>query len=156
MGVVAGYASLTRPTILNVESIEKRYKERESMKVVTYSHARHALKSVLDSVLQDADVTIISRRDAPLRAIPSLVSANLSRCAVIYPAIGQGEFVQSLKITPSHHSWRLPNLPRSNRPGPHGHGGGLHQRFHRYTEPRYAVPAHRPASCAGKRWWCSA
>ncbi len=34
------------------------------MKVVTYSHARNALKSVLDDVLQDADVTIISRRDA--------------------------------------------------------------------------------------------
>lgn len=34
------------------------------MKVVTYSHARNALKSVLDEVIQDADVTIISRRDA--------------------------------------------------------------------------------------------
>lgn len=34
------------------------------MKVVTYSHARNSLKSVLDSVVQDADVTIISRRDA--------------------------------------------------------------------------------------------
>lgn len=34
------------------------------MKVVTYSHARSALKSVLDAVVRDADVTIISRRDA--------------------------------------------------------------------------------------------
>lgn len=34
------------------------------MKVVTYSHARNSLKSILDSVVQDADVTIISRRDA--------------------------------------------------------------------------------------------
>jgi antitoxin YefM len=34
------------------------------MKVVTYSYARNALKSVLDDVVQDADVTIISRRDA--------------------------------------------------------------------------------------------
>lgn len=34
------------------------------MKVITYSHARNALKSVLDGVVQDADVTIISRRDA--------------------------------------------------------------------------------------------
>lgn len=34
------------------------------MKVVTYSHARNALKSILDDVVQDADVTIISRRDA--------------------------------------------------------------------------------------------
>jgi len=34
------------------------------MKVVTYSHARNALKSVLDGVQQDADVTVISRRPA--------------------------------------------------------------------------------------------
>ena len=34
------------------------------MKVVTYSHARNALKSVLDDVVRDADVTVISRRDA--------------------------------------------------------------------------------------------
>jgi hypothetical protein len=34
------------------------------MKVVTYSHARDSLKSVLDGVVQDADITIISRRDA--------------------------------------------------------------------------------------------
>ena len=34
------------------------------MKVVSYSHARNSLKSILDGVVQDADVTIISRRDA--------------------------------------------------------------------------------------------
>ncbi len=34
------------------------------MKVVTYSHARNALKSILDNVIQDADVIVISRRDA--------------------------------------------------------------------------------------------
>ena len=34
------------------------------MKVVTYTYARNALKSVLDDVVQDSDVTIISRRDA--------------------------------------------------------------------------------------------
>ena len=34
------------------------------MKVITYSKARNALKSILDGVIQDADVTIIRRRDA--------------------------------------------------------------------------------------------
>ena len=34
------------------------------MRIVTYTHARNALKNVLDEVVQDADVTIISRRDA--------------------------------------------------------------------------------------------
>lgn len=33
------------------------------MKVITYSEARNSLKSVLDAVHDDADVTIISRRD---------------------------------------------------------------------------------------------
>jgi len=35
-----------------------------AVKVVTYSHARNALKTVLDDVVRDSDVAIISRRDA--------------------------------------------------------------------------------------------
>lgn len=34
------------------------------MRIVTYTYARNALKNVLDEVIQDADVTVISRRDA--------------------------------------------------------------------------------------------
>ena len=34
------------------------------MKVVTYSEARNRLKSLLDGVVADADIAIISRRDA--------------------------------------------------------------------------------------------
>ncbi len=34
------------------------------MKVITYAHARNALKSVLYAVVRDVDVTVISRRDA--------------------------------------------------------------------------------------------
>lgn len=34
------------------------------MRIVTYTYARNTLKSVLDDVVQDADVTVISRRDA--------------------------------------------------------------------------------------------
>lgn len=34
------------------------------MNIITYSHARNALKAVLDAVVRDVDVTIISRRDA--------------------------------------------------------------------------------------------
>ncbi len=36
----------------------------DTMKFVTDAHARHALKSILDEVNQDADVTIFSCRDA--------------------------------------------------------------------------------------------
>jgi antitoxin YefM len=34
------------------------------MKVVTYTEARSTLKTVLDRVVNDADVTVITRRDA--------------------------------------------------------------------------------------------
>ncbi|OGS99338.1 MAG: prevent-host-death protein [Gallionellales bacterium RIFCSPLOWO2_12_FULL_59_22] len=45
------------------------------MRVVTYSHARNALKSILDEVVQDADVTIISRRDAEGDAVVMSLSS---------------------------------------------------------------------------------
>lgn len=34
------------------------------MRIVTYTYTRNSLKNVLDDVIQDADVTVISRRDA--------------------------------------------------------------------------------------------
>ncbi len=42
------------------------------MRVVTYSEARSSLKSVLDQVNDDADVTIISRRDGADAVVMSL------------------------------------------------------------------------------------
>jgi antitoxin YefM len=35
----------------------------QNMRIVTYSEARSSLKTVLDQVHDDADVTVISRRD---------------------------------------------------------------------------------------------
>lgn len=54
------------------------------MKVVTYSHARNALKSVLDSVVQDADVTIISRRDAEGDAVVMSLDSYNSIMETLY------------------------------------------------------------------------
>lgn len=42
------------------------------MKVITYSEARGSLKSVLDGVQDDADVTVISRRDGADAVVMSL------------------------------------------------------------------------------------
>jgi antitoxin YefM len=42
------------------------------MKIVTYSEARSSLKTVLDNVHADADVTIISRRDGADAVVMSL------------------------------------------------------------------------------------
>ncbi len=42
------------------------------MRVVTYSEARSSLKSVLDQVNEDADVTVISRRDGADAVVMSL------------------------------------------------------------------------------------
>ena len=42
------------------------------MRIVTFSDARNRLKSVLDQVVEDADCTIISRRDAEDAVVMSL------------------------------------------------------------------------------------
>lgn len=42
------------------------------MRIVSFSEARNKLKSVLDQVVNDADFTIISRRDADDAVVMSL------------------------------------------------------------------------------------
>ena len=42
------------------------------MKVVSYTEARNGLKTVLDDVINDADYTIITRRDADDAVVMSL------------------------------------------------------------------------------------
>lgn len=42
------------------------------MRMVSFSDARNSLRSVIDQVVADADVTIISRRDAPDAVVMSL------------------------------------------------------------------------------------
>jgi antitoxin YefM len=54
------------------------------MKVVSYSYARNALKSVLDGVVQDADVTIISRRDAEGDAVVMSLDSYNSIMETLY------------------------------------------------------------------------
>ncbi|MDO8771826.1 MAG: type II toxin-antitoxin system Phd/YefM family antitoxin, partial [Burkholderiaceae bacterium] len=42
------------------------------MKVISYTEARNGLKTVLDGVIDDADYTIITRRDADDAVVMSL------------------------------------------------------------------------------------
>lgn len=46
------------------------------MRVINFSEARNKLKSVLDQVINDADYTIISRRDADDAVVMSLEQFN--------------------------------------------------------------------------------
>ena len=46
------------------------------MRIVKYSEARDQLKAVLDQVVEDADYTVISRRDAEDTVVMSLDSFN--------------------------------------------------------------------------------
>ena len=46
------------------------------MQVVTFTEARNSLKSVLDRVADDADYTIITRRDAENAVVISMDSFN--------------------------------------------------------------------------------
>jgi antitoxin YefM len=46
------------------------------MKIITFTEARNKLKSVLDRVIDDADYTIITRRDADDAVVMSLEYFN--------------------------------------------------------------------------------
>lgn len=42
------------------------------MRIINFSDARNNLRSVIDQVVEDADVTVIARRDAPDAVLMSL------------------------------------------------------------------------------------
>lgn len=46
------------------------------MRVVNFSEARNSLKNVIDQVINDADYTVIARRDAPDAVVMSLDTFN--------------------------------------------------------------------------------
>lgn len=46
------------------------------MRVVNFSEARNSLKAVIDQVIEDADYTVIARRDAPDAVMMSLDTFN--------------------------------------------------------------------------------
>ena len=46
------------------------------MRVINFSDARNSLKNVIDRVVEDADCTIIARRDAPDAVVMSLDTFN--------------------------------------------------------------------------------
>jgi antitoxin YefM len=46
------------------------------MRVITFSEARNGLKKVIDQVVDDADVAVISRRDAADAVVMSLDTFN--------------------------------------------------------------------------------
>jgi antitoxin YefM len=46
------------------------------VRVINFSEARASLKGLIDQVVEDADYTIISRRDAPDAVVMSLDSFN--------------------------------------------------------------------------------
>lgn len=46
------------------------------MRIITFSDARNNLRSVMDQVVDDADVTVVSRRDAPDAVIMSFDHYN--------------------------------------------------------------------------------
>lgn len=46
------------------------------MRVVNFSEARNSLKTVINQVIEDADYTVIARRDAPDAVVMSLDTFN--------------------------------------------------------------------------------
>ena len=54
------------------------------MKVISYTQARNELKSVRDSVVRDADITVISRRDAEGDAVVMSLDSYNSIMETLY------------------------------------------------------------------------
>ena len=50
--------------------------QESAMRVVNFSDARNSLKTVIDQVIDDADYTVIARRDAPDAVVMSLDTFN--------------------------------------------------------------------------------
>jgi antitoxin YefM len=48
-----------------------------NMRIINFSDARSSLRTVIDQVVEDADVTVISRRDAPDAVVMSLETVHL-------------------------------------------------------------------------------
>lgn len=46
------------------------------MRIVNFSEARNSLKTIIDQVIDDADYTVIARRDAPDAVMMSLDTFN--------------------------------------------------------------------------------
>jgi len=55
--------------------LNKSIKDK-TMRVVNFSEARNSLKMVIDQVTDDADYTVIARRDAPDAVVMSLDTFN--------------------------------------------------------------------------------
>ena len=66
-------ASRLRQLMLHLYNKLHKYND---MRVVSFSEARNSLKSVLDHVVEDADYTIITRRDAEDAVVMSLEYFN--------------------------------------------------------------------------------
>ena len=85
------------------------------MRIINFSEARNSLRNVIDQVVEDADVTVISRRDAPdavvmsfdyysslLETVHLLSSpANAAHLAKSIAQARAGEAKQRELITPS-------------------------------------------------------
>ncbi len=48
----------------------------KGVRVVNFSEARNSLKKMIDTVIEDADFTVIARRDAPDAVVMSLDTFN--------------------------------------------------------------------------------
>jgi len=48
----------------------------KDVRVVNFSEARNSLKKLIDTVIEDADFTVIARRDAPDAVVMSLDTFN--------------------------------------------------------------------------------
>jgi antitoxin YefM len=62
--------------ILVLLTVQLRIRKENNMRIVSFTEARNGLKSVLDHVVNDADYTVITRRDSEDAVVMSMDHYN--------------------------------------------------------------------------------
>jgi len=83
------------------------------MRVINFSEARNQLKSVLDQVVNDADYTIISRRDADNAVVMSLDQFN-GLMETVHLLKNPANATHLIKSIEQYHSGKVSNHELTN------------------------------------------
>lgn len=94
------------------------------MRIINFSDARNSLRTVIDQVVEDADVTVISRRDAPDAVVMSFdhYSSLMETVHLLSSPANAAHLAKSLaqaRAGQAKHQ-ELINLPEAEEPQ-HGH-----------------------------------
>lgn len=90
------------------------------MRIINFSDARNSLRTVLDQVVADADVTVISRRDAPDAVVMSFdhYSSLMATVHLLSSPANAAHLAKSLAQAHSGHAQQRQLIETPDSEGP--------------------------------------